>query len=87
MLTRLSEVEGFEKFIHRTFVGQKRFSIEGLEALVPLMDKIISLNVEKGTRTINIGMAHRGRLNVLAHVLEKPYELIFPSSNMRLIKS
>ncbi|MBM7716611.1 2-oxoglutarate dehydrogenase E1 component [Bacillus thermophilus] len=77
LLTRLSEVEGFEKFIHRTFVGQKRFSIEGLEALVPLMDKIISLNVEKGTRTINIGMAHRGRLNVLAHVLEKPYELIF----------
>lgn len=77
LLTRLSEVEGFEKFIHRTFVGQKRFSIEGLEALVPLMDKVISLTVEKGTRTINIGMAHRGRLNVLAHILEKPYELIF----------
>lgn len=77
LLYRLSEVEGFEKFIHRTFVGQKRFSIEGLEALVPLMDKIISLTVEKGTRTVNIGMAHRGRLNVLAHVLEKPYELIF----------
>lgn len=77
LLTRLAEVEGFEKFIHRTFVGQKRFSIEGLDALVPLMDQIISSTVETGTRTVNIGMAHRGRLNVLAHVLEKPYNLIF----------
>lgn len=77
LLTRLSEVEGFEKFIHRTFVGQKRFSIEGLDTLVPLMDQIISSTVETGTRTVNIGMAHRGRLNVLAHVLEKPYKLIF----------
>ncbi|MBS4209883.1 2-oxoglutarate dehydrogenase E1 component [Bacillus sp. FJAT-50079] len=77
LLTRLSEVEGFEKFIHRTFVGQKRFSIEGLDTLVPLMDEIISSTVETGTRTVNIGMAHRGRLNVLAHVLEKPYKLIF----------
>ena len=77
LLTRLAEVEGFEKFIHRTFVGQKRFSIEGLDSLVPLMDQIISSTVKTGTRTVNIGMAHRGRLNVLAHVLEKPYELIF----------
>jgi len=77
LLTRLAEVEGFEKFIHRTFVGQKRFSIEGLDSLVPLLDQIISSTVETGTRTVNIGMAHRGRLNVLAHVLEKPYELIF----------
>ncbi|GIN56595.1 2-oxoglutarate dehydrogenase E1 component [Lederbergia ruris] len=74
---RLSEVEGFEKFIHRTFVGQKRFSIEGLDTLVPLIDKIINSTVETGTKTINIAMAHRGRLNVLAHVLEKPYKLIF----------
>ncbi|MGE6259616.1 2-oxoglutarate dehydrogenase E1 component [Heyndrickxia sporothermodurans] len=77
VLKRLSEVEGFEKFIHRTFVGQKRFSIEGLDTLVPLMDQIISSSVETGARTVNIGMAHRGRLNVLAHILEKPYELIF----------
>ncbi|MBS4176718.1 2-oxoglutarate dehydrogenase E1 component [Lederbergia citrea] len=77
LLTRLSEVEGFETFIHRTFVGQKRFSIEGLDTLVPLMDQIISSTVKTGTRTVNIGMAHRGRLNVLAHVLEKPYKLIF----------
>ncbi|MFD1705299.1 2-oxoglutarate dehydrogenase E1 component [Siminovitchia sediminis] len=77
LLARLAEVEGFEKFIHRTFVGQKRFSVEGLETLIPLMDEIISLAVETGTRTVNIGMAHRGRLNVLAHVLQKPYKLIF----------
>lgn len=77
LLNRLAEVEGFEKFIHRTFVGQKRFSVEGLETIIPLMDEVISLAVEKGTRTVNIGMAHRGRLNVLAHVLQKPYKLIF----------
>ncbi|MBS4173130.1 2-oxoglutarate dehydrogenase E1 component [Bacillus sp. FJAT-49736] len=77
ILKRLTEVEGFEKFAHRIFVGQKRFSIEGLDMLVPLMDKIISSSVKDGVKTVNIGMAHRGRLNVLAHVLEKPYELIF----------
>ncbi|QQZ11149.1 2-oxoglutarate dehydrogenase E1 component [Heyndrickxia vini] len=77
ILKRLSEVEGFEKFLHRTFVGQKRFSIEGLDTLVPMMDQIISSSVQTGARTVNIGMAHRGRLNVLAHILEKPYELIF----------
>lgn len=91
LLKRLSQVEGFEKFIHRTFVGQKRFSIEGLDTLVPLIDQIIHLTVETGTKSINIGMAHRGRLNVLAHVLEKPYELIFSefqhSPNKDLIPS
>ncbi|GAA0329199.1 2-oxoglutarate dehydrogenase E1 component [Bacillus carboniphilus] len=77
MLKRLAEVEGFENFIHRTFVGQKRFSIEGVDSLVPLLDEIISESVQSGAKTINIGMAHRGRLNVLAHVLGKPYEMIF----------
>lgn len=77
VLNRLSEVEEFEKFLHKTFVGQKRFSIEGLDSMVPLIDKIISSSVSNGAKTINIGMAHRGRLNVLAHVLGKPYEMIF----------
>jgi len=77
ILRRLAEVEGFEQFLHRVFVGQKRFSIEGVDTLVPLLDEIISESVESGTETINIGMAHRGRLNVLAHVLGKPYEMIF----------
>ncbi|MFS0882577.1 2-oxoglutarate dehydrogenase E1 component [Metabacillus niabensis] len=77
ILKRLTEVEGFEQYLHRTFVGQKRFSIEGLDMLVPILDELISSAVEVGTNTINIGMAHRGRLNVLAHVLGKPYEIIF----------
>lgn len=77
VLERLTEVEGFEQFLHRTFVGQKRFSIEGLDALVPVLDDIIAQSVKAGTTNVNIGMAHRGRLNVLAHVLGKPYEIIF----------
>ncbi|MEH7346860.1 2-oxoglutarate dehydrogenase E1 component [Bacillus sp. JJ1532] len=77
ILRRLTEVEEFEKYLHRTFVGQKRFSIEGLDSMVPLLDEIVSESVSNGTKTINIGMAHRGRLNVLAHVLGKPYEMIF----------
>jgi len=77
ILKRLTEVEGFEHFLHRTFVGQKRFSIEGLDMLVPMLDELISEAVHNGTTNINIGMAHRGRLSVLAHVLGKPYELIF----------
>ncbi|WP_141993740.1 2-oxoglutarate dehydrogenase E1 component [Peribacillus simplex] len=77
LLKRLNEVEGFEKFLHRTYVGQKRFSIEGLDALVPILDEMISQTVQNGTGNVNIAMAHRGRLNVLAHVLGKPYEVIF----------
>ncbi|MGG3943617.1 2-oxoglutarate dehydrogenase E1 component [Peribacillus psychrosaccharolyticus] len=77
LLKRLMEVEGFEKFLHRTYVGQKRFSIEGLDMLVPILDELISQSVQNGTSNVNIAMAHRGRLNVLAHVLGKPYEIIF----------
>ena len=77
LLKKLVEVVEFEKFLHRNFVGQKRFSIEGLDSLVPLLDEIITECAKGGADTINIGMAHRGRLNVLAHVLGKPYELIF----------
>ncbi|MEH7441472.1 2-oxoglutarate dehydrogenase E1 component [Bacillus sp. JJ1122] len=77
LFERLTEVESFEKFLHRTFVGQKRFSIEGLDAMVPLLDEVVADAVNNGVETINIGMAHRGRLNVLAHVLGKPYEMIF----------
>ncbi|MEY8751094.1 2-oxoglutarate dehydrogenase E1 component [Alkalicoccobacillus gibsonii] len=77
LLKRLTEVEGFEKFIHRTFVGQKRFSIEGLDTLVPMLDESIDLSMNKGTKNVMIGMAHRGRLNVLAHTLAKPYNRIF----------
>ncbi|SFC77694.1 2-oxoglutarate dehydrogenase E1 component [Bacillus sp. OV322] len=77
LLKRLTEVENFEKFLHRTYVGQKRFSIEGLDTLVPIVDELISEAVQDGAFNVNIAMAHRGRLNVLAHVLGKPYEVIF----------
>jgi len=76
-LKRLYEVEEFERFLHKTFVGQKRFSIEGLDVMVPIIDEIITDAVQNGAEYLNIGMAHRGRLNVLAHVLGKPYEMIF----------
>jgi 2-oxoglutarate dehydrogenase E1 component len=77
LLERLNKVEGFEHFIHNTFKGQKRFSIEGLDTMVPLLDEVVRESVDDGTEKLMIGMAHRGRLNVLAHVLGKPYDLIF----------
>lgn len=77
LLDRLIRVEQFENFLHRTFVGQKRFSIEGLDVLVPVLDEIVHFFSRDGAEHILMGMAHRGRLNVLAHVLEKPYSQIF----------
>jgi 2-oxoglutarate dehydrogenase E1 component len=76
LLERLTQVEVFERFLHRTFPGKTRFSIEGLDMLVPILDEVIGEAAEAGTRAILIGMAHRGRLNVMAHVLCKPYEQI-----------
>ena len=73
LLDRLTQVEVFERFLHRTFPGKTRFSIEGLDMLVPVLDEIIGDSAEAGVRHILIGMAHRGRLNVMAHVLNKPY--------------
>lgn len=91
LLKRVVEVEEFENFLHKTFVGQKRFSIEGLDTMVPLLDEIISQSVVNGAKNVHIGMAHRGRLNVLAHVLEKPYEMIFAefqhAPNKKLVPS
>src|SRR5579883_2044446 len=76
LLQRLTQVEVFERYLHQTFQGQKRFSIEGLDMLVPMLDEIITGAVDSETREVVIGMAHRGRLNVLAHVLGKPYAAI-----------
>ena len=76
MLDRLSQVEAFERFLQRTFPGKTRFSIEGLDMLVPVLDEVIAESGEAGIRQILIGMAHRGRLNVMAHVLNKPYAQI-----------
>ncbi len=68
---------GFENFIHKKFVGAKRFSLEGAEALIPGLDAVIEKGSELGIEEFVIGMAHRGRLNVLANIMEKPYERIF----------
>ncbi len=73
----LVEAVGFEKFIHKKFIGQKRFSLEGAEGLIPALDKIIHHGADLGIEEFIIGMAHRGRLNVLANILQKPYENIF----------
>jgi 2-oxoglutarate dehydrogenase E1 component len=77
LLHRLTQVEGFERFLQTTFAGQKRFSIEGTDALIPMLDQLIHDAAMAGTREVEIGMAHRGRLNVLAHILGKPYVTIF----------
>jgi len=76
LLERLTEVEAFELFLHRLFPGKTRFSIEGLDMLIPMLDQIIDTASRSGICAILIGMAHRGRLNVLAHILHKPYEQI-----------
>ena len=76
LLERLTQVEAFEAFLHRLYPGKTRFSIEGLEILIPMLDEIIDAAARVKICAILIGMAHRGRLNVLAHVLHKPYEQI-----------
>ena len=77
LLVRLTEVDGLERFLGRAFVGYKRFSIEGTDALVPMLDTAIDESAAAGARHIAISMAHRGRINVLAHILGKPIEHIF----------
>ncbi len=76
VLQRLTEVEAFEHFLHRIFPGKHRFSIEGLDTMVPILDEIIGGAAETGTQHVLFGMAHRGRLNMLAHLLGKPYASI-----------
>ena len=77
-LRQLTEVDTFEQFLEKTppFQGEKRFSIEGCDVMVPMLDTIIRCAAHLGTREVVMGMAHRGRLNVLAHVLQKPYQAI-----------
>ena len=76
LLERLTEVESFERYLRRAFLGQKQFSIEGLDVMVPMLDEAIGLSADEGGHEVVLGMAHRGRLNVLAHVIGRPYETI-----------
>ena len=72
-LDRLTRVEGLEQFLHRAYLGQKRFSIEGIDMIVPMLDEAIEMAAAEGATEIVIGMAHRGRLNVLTHIMQVPY--------------
>ena len=76
LLERLAQVEAFEIYLRRAFIGQKQFSIEGLDALVPMLDQAVELAAEGGAHEIMIGIAHRGRLNVLAHTVGRSYASI-----------
>lgn len=91
LLGRIIQAEQFEEFLQKTFVGQKRFSAEGVDVLVALSEEIVHELANDGARHVLMGMAHRGRLNVLAHVLGKPYGAIFSefhhSPNKHLIPS
>ncbi len=77
LFDRLIEVEAFEQVLQKSYLGQKRFSIEGLDMMVPMLDLWINQAAERGAQEVPIGMAHRGRLNVLAHTVRRPYETIF----------
>ncbi|MEU4568089.1 multifunctional oxoglutarate decarboxylase/oxoglutarate dehydrogenase thiamine pyrophosphate-binding subunit/dihydrolipoyllysine-residue succinyltransferase subunit [Micromonospora sp. NPDC023956] len=77
VLNRLNAAEAFETFLQTKYVGQKRFSLEGGESLIPLLGEVLESSAEAGLDEVVIGMAHRGRLNVLANVVGKPYEKIF----------
>ncbi|MEA2219220.1 MAG: hypothetical protein QOJ35_1846, partial [Solirubrobacteraceae bacterium] len=77
LLKRLIEVDALERFMHKAYIGQKQFSIEGLDMTVPMLDEAIQLAAMHGGREVVLGMAHRGRLNVLAHNLGRPYDTIF----------
>lgn len=77
LLKKLNQAVSFETFLHSKYVGQKRFSVEGLDALIPGLDSLIEKGSEKGIKQFVIGMAHRGRLNVLANIFGKSPEAIF----------
>jgi len=77
LLKRLVEVDALERFMHKAYLGQHQFSIEGLDMTVPMLDELIELSAAHGGQEVVIGMAHRGRLNVLAHNLGRAYDTIF----------
>ena len=77
ILEKLNEGVMFEKFLHTKYIGQKRFSLEGGETTIPALDAMINIAAEHEVQEVVIGMAHRGRLNILANILGKTYEQIF----------
>jgi len=87
ILNKLIEAEGFEKFLHIKFVGTKRFGLDGGESLIPALEQIIKRGGHLGVKEVKIGMPHRGRLNVLANMMQKPYKAIFKEFFGEKIKS
>jgi 2-oxoglutarate dehydrogenase E1 component len=77
LLASLTAAEGWERYLATQFVGQKRFSLEGCDSLIPLMEKAVALAAQKGVKEMTIGMPHRGRLNVLINIMGKPPQEIF----------
>ncbi|MDA9234197.1 2-oxoglutarate dehydrogenase E1 component, partial [Candidatus Pelagibacter sp.] len=77
ILNKLIQAEGFEKFLHTKYVGTKRFGLDGGESLIPALEQIIKISGQSKVKEVKIGMSHRGRLNVLANVLQKSYKRIF----------
>src|SRR3546814_19046879 len=77
ILTKVIEAEEWEKFLARKYVGTKRFGLDGGESMIPAMESIIKYGGQYGVKDIVYGMAHRGRLNMLANLLAKPYQVIF----------
>ena len=77
ILNKILQAEGFEKYLHVKFVGTKRFGLDGAESLIPALEQIIKRGGNLGVKEIKIGMPHRGRLNVLANVMGKPFKAIF----------
>ncbi|MDC0938770.1 2-oxoglutarate dehydrogenase E1 component [Candidatus Pelagibacter sp.] len=77
ILNKLIQAEGFEKFLHTKYVGTKRFGLDGGESLIPALEQIIKISGQSQVKEVKIGMSHRGRLNVLANVLQKSYKRIF----------
>ncbi len=86
VLERLTKVETFERYLRKTYIGAKTFSVEGLDAMVPMLEETITLLGADGVRTAVLGMAHRGRLATIAHVVNRPYEEIlteFDAADLR----
>lgn len=77
IFNRLVEAEGFETYCHTKFVGTKRFGLDGCESLIPALEQIIKVGGSLGVKEVKIGMPHRGRLNILANVIQKPFKKIF----------
>jgi 2-oxoglutarate dehydrogenase E1 component len=90
VLARLTKVETFERYLRKAFIGQKTFSIEGLDVMVPMLEETITLLGADGVQTAVLGMAHRGRLATIAHVVNRPYEELlaeFEAANVRYVEN